>query len=316
MVSEEEVRWAYRLFLDREPESQEVIDHFRNVRGTGELRTTFMRAAEFRSRAPAAYLPMNVPPMEVEWRIDAERSKALLSRVQNVWNRLGEERPHWSVLSSDEFLPQEMHGERVSRFNESGRQDVDLLKSILYRIGTTPDQFPRMFEFGCGLARVTPHLAQYFEQVTGCDISPAHLREANLVVARSGATNIRLVQAALPDFGMHIGYDLWFSRLVLQHNSPPLIAMIVQKALQMLSPNGLAIFQVPTYGVGYRFLISDYLNAPPAAGDFEMHCIPQQAIFEIAAQNSCILQEVREDDSAGSGNWISNWIVLKKILHK
>lgn len=314
MASEEEIRWAYRLFLDREPESQEVIDHFRSFRSTGELRAAFMGAAEFRSRAPVPYLPMNVPPMEVEWRIDAERSKALLSRVQNVWNRLGEERPHWSVLSSDEFLPQEMHAERVSRFNETGSQDVELLKSILHRVGMTSSQFPRVFEFGCGLARVTPHLARYFEHVTGCDISPAHLREANLVVVRSGATNIRLVQAELPDFGMHVGYDLWFSRLVLQHNSPPLIVMIVQKALQMLSPGGLAIFQVPTYRVGYRFIISDYLSVPPATGDFEMHCLPQQAIFEIAAHNSCIPQEVREDDSAGSGNWISNWIVLRKSI--
>jgi SAM-dependent methyltransferase len=312
MASDEEITWAYRLFLDREPENREVFDHFRDIANTKELRSAFMGAAEFRSHASVAYLPINVPPMEVEWRIDAASSEVLLSRVREIWNRLGAQRPHWSVLSSDDFLPQKMHNDRVSLFNESGKHDAELLLSTLRRIGATPGQFSTLFEFGCGLARVTPHLARHFELVIGCDISQTHLREAKSVVARSGATNIRLVQAELPDFGMHTGYNIWFSRLVLQHNSPPLIAMILQKALQRLLPGGLAIFQVPTYGVGYRFLISEYLDAPFSTSDFEMHCLPQQAIFEIAFENSCVLKEVREDSSAGSANWISNWFCFEK----
>jgi SAM-dependent methyltransferase len=176
-----------------------------------------------------------------------------------------------------------------------------------------PINFLAFFEFGCGLARVTIPLARRFGQVFACDVSRTHLAQAKLAVSESGATNIRLIPATLPDFGMAEPFDLWFSRLVLQHNTPPLIAMILQRALQMLSPGGLAVFQVPTYAIGYQFRIADYLASPPAADHFEMHVLPQQALFEIAVQSGCSVQEVREDVSTGSSNWISNWIVLRKF---
>jgi hypothetical protein len=117
----------------------------------------------------------------------------------------------------------------------------------------------------------------------------------------------------LPDFGMDGAFDLWFSRIVLQHNPPPVIAMILRRAFALLSPGGLAIFQVPTYAIGYRFVVKEYLREVGRQHGIEMHVLPQRAILEIAQQAGCTLLEVREDASAGNpGSWLSNMFVFQK----
>lgn len=50
MLTPEHVIWAYRLFLDRDPEDEVAVEHkLRSWRTTRELRTDFMSAPEFRS---------------------------------------------------------------------------------------------------------------------------------------------------------------------------------------------------------------------------------------------------------------------------
>lgn len=52
-ISDEHVVWAYRLFLDREPESTEVItEKLRAWRTTRDLRADFMTSAEFQQKNP------------------------------------------------------------------------------------------------------------------------------------------------------------------------------------------------------------------------------------------------------------------------
>jgi hypothetical protein len=87
---------------------------------------------------------------------------------------------------------------------------------------------------------------------------------------------------------------------------------LIAAALASLNEEGFAIFQVPTYGWGYKFSIDDYLrvNSPQ---DMEMHCIPQQTVFSLIAAAGCEALEVREDDAVGwSRGWISNTFVIRK----
>jgi SAM-dependent methyltransferase len=142
-------------------------------------------------------------------------------------------------------------------------------------------------------------------------VSQRHLEQAKSAIARSGQRNVQFELARLPDFGMHEAFDLWFSRIVLQHNPPPLMAMILRRALNMLAPGGIAIFQLPTYAIDYRFRIQEYLATDPA-GYYDMHVLPQPALFEIGEECGCSLKEIREENSAGTPNWISNWIALRK----
>jgi SAM-dependent methyltransferase len=170
-----------------------------------------------------------------------------------------------------------------------------------------------VFEFGCGIARVTPHLAEVFPRVTACDVSAAHLQIAREVIDRSGAPNVKLTLADEEKFGMEGPFELWFSRIVLQHNPPPIMALILRCALMLLAPRGVAVFQVPTYCRGYQFNTVEYLASLTGTGNIEMHILPQAAVFKILAETECRPVEVREDGATGLGSaWLSNTFVVTK----
>jgi hypothetical protein len=108
-------------------------------------------------------------------------------------------------------------------------------------------------------------------------------------------------------------FELWFSRIVLQHNPPPIAAMILRRALGLLAPGGLAVFQVPTHAIGYRFRVAEYVNGLGQPGGIEMHVLPQPVVFDIVRDCACEPREVLEDFSAGpSGSWNSTTFVVRK----
>ena len=164
-----------------------------------------------------------------------------------------------------------------------------------------------------GVGHVTPHLATTFRQVTAIDISATHLKMAEHELARRGSSNVKLSLARAPAFGMAEPFDLWFSHIILQHNPPPIIAMILRRAFKMLLPGGIAIFQVPTYARGYRFELAKHLAKTAAVGEIEMHCIPMPVVFQIAREAGLATLEVREDAAMGPPSaWLSNTFVLRK----
>ena len=312
----EDIRSAYRLLLGREPENETVVENWHRLGSFDQLREAFLASSEFmgmRPGAPGATLvPLEAPPIDVEWQTDAANGAALLAHVRAVWTRLGTERPHWSVLSAERFQPENI-SESTREFYASGAQDTAMLVACLKRHGLAPAQFPRMFEFGCGVGRVTPFMARAFRQVTACDVSASHMDMARGVVKGAGLDNITLNLVQGAEFGMTGPFDLWFSRLVLQHNPPPVMAMILRRAFSMLAPGGVAAFQVPTYAIGYRFAIAPYLQGMSNAGGIEMHVLPQSMVLKIAAEYGCLPLEIWQDGAAGNAAaWVSNTFLFRK----
>ena len=257
-------------------------------------------------------VPIDAPPIEVEWQVTEQTAQALLAHVRATWTRLGQERPHWSVLSAHAFTPEEISNNETAFF-ASGGGDATSLIAVLARHGIRASDFRNVFEFGCGVGRVTAHLARAFNKVTVCDVSQSHMVMARDVVARSGAANVKFDLVEGAEFGMREPFDLWFSRIVLQHNPPPIIAMIVRRALTLLAAGGFAVFQVPTYAIGYRFRVSDYMSGIAASRDIEMHVLPQSVVFAIARDCGCEPLEVLEDMSAGPpAHWNSTTFVFRK----
>ena len=81
----------------------------------------------------------------------------------------------------------------------------------------------------------------------------------------------------------------------------------------MLTPGGVAVFQVPTYALGYRFHVADYLDGAGKREGIEMHVLPQPVIHALAAQAGLATVEVLEDRMAGDpASWISNTFVFRK----
>ena len=310
------VEMAYQLFLGRQPENEKVIVDALSYPDVESLRAAFVRSDEFKgcfqrlAGQARMRVPLDTESNDVEIEVSKDEFTALLSHVETEWSRLGREQPHWSVLSVDQFKPEQISATE-SNFFATGFHDTTLLLNTLARNGFDHKKLERVFEFGCGVGRVTVHLAHRFEKVIGCDISPSHLAIAEKTVATAYLKNVRLHLAQIRDLGMELPFDLWFSRIVLQHNPPPIMAMILRRALTLLSAGGAAVFQVPTYAVGYNFYLKKYLSQLPSG--IEMHVLPQSEVFRIAKDCNCDVLEIREDEAVGNEHvWLSNQFVLRK----
>ena len=101
----------------------------------------------------------------------------------------------------------------------------------------------------------------------------------------------------------------------MQYSSALLEAVITEltrNALRALKPDGIAVFQIPTYISGYHFSLPEWLQSERLA-DIQMHCLPQSRVFALIAELRCDLLEVREDDATGeAGKIVSNTFVVRK----
>ena len=315
MVTVEEVRNAYRMILGRQPENESVLlRQAQQIHSLEELGKRFLNSPEFRrnSRAARPQRPLNWPPIEVEADASDAQLSAMIRHIEANWHNLGLSEPHWSVLTNETFRSSNIAGEE-ERFYDSGRSDIERLNRTAERCGISLTSFSRCFELGCGVGRLSIWLADLFEEVAAADISPAHLAVAQQALHRFGRTNVSLVHLnslsaleAIPEF------DVFISIIVLQHNPPPLIAVMLKTVLSRLQPGGIAYFQVPTYRKNYRFRIDEYLTKTSATHGMEMHLILQHQLFDILHQADCQLLECREDSSAPHHETISNSIFARK----
>jgi SAM-dependent methyltransferase len=317
MVTTEDVRAAYRLILGREPENEEVLgDCARQSDSLEDLREAFLRSAEFaNSWSHSAPKALHSPPIEVEAEASSEKLSIMMKHIEANWHHLGTSDPHWSVITHDAFRVSNIaHTEK--RFYESGKYDVERLQRTAERCGISLAGFNRCLELGCGVGRMTIWLAGLFERIVAADISPAHLALARQALDRFELSNVDIVHLAsfdslverLPEF------DVFLSVIVLQHNPPPLIVLILKTLLNKLQPGGITYFQVPTYRRNYRFRVDEYLRSASPTGGMEMHLLPQHILFDVLQHTGCSLLECREDFCTGDHQTISNSIFARKQL--
>ena len=319
MITHEEVTYAYRLLFGREPESAAVVNHYATeVADIGALRELFINSAEFQSSvasvlAPRAPRPsFNGPPMVVDLSASPEKLAALFAKVSEQWHHLGETEPHWSVLTNDSYFQESFHMNREA-FYASGESEAGMFDATLARAGIARESLHCCLELGCGVGRVTAPLAARFDEVVAVDISAAHLQVAQEHFGAKGLGNVQCQHLDAIDGVAALGrFDALYSRIVLQHNPPPVMKRLLSDLLAQLNPGGIAFIQVPTYKAGYRFQIDEYL-AIENGTTMEMHFFPQAALLELIAQQGCRVLEIREDDAIGlSVTSVSNTLLLQK----
>jgi SAM-dependent methyltransferase len=316
-ITEEACRWAYRLFLGREAESEHVIrDKVDRLADLNALRQEFLLAPEFRQNNATVGLPV-LSGSEPAMPIDDELSQADLDRlfehVQNTWQYLGETEPYYSVLTADRFERSRIDAS-IGEFHESGRRNVEMFQATLTRNGVDLGGFRSCLEFGCGVGRVTRWLADHFERVLAYDISRAHLELAESYLAGEGLSHVDLRHVSRVDQLERLPpVDLIYSVIVLQHNPPPIIAVMIGAFVDALQPGGVAYFQVPTYRRGYGFSLRQYLRQRSGIPSMEMHVIPQHRVFEIIDEHGGRVLEVLEDNWTGARHIeVSNTFVVRK----
>jgi len=314
-VTEEEVLWCYRTILGREPESADIVKRKSSLeKDFRSLVLGFIGSNEYRLKsALPGLVPLDRNAMEVDTTGSPLEVSLIKDRIRETWTQLGLDRPHDSILSGAGYLPDEINPESIERFYSSGLEEAAIVEAMLNRFGFAPYDSKVCVEFGCGLGRVTFALASMFKTVHGYDISANHLRLAQQHGAEAGIENVNFHLCSVDTIGDALAAcDFFYSRLVLQHNPPPLIRELVSAALAALRPGGIAIFQVPTYGVDYAFRIKEYISGPRRR-DIEMHCFPQRELFALIAGAHCNLLEVDQDSAVGRyGEWVSNTFVVQR----
>ena len=316
-LTREEVAWAYRLFLGREPESEEVIHQkLRQFDSIEDLRQSFIYCQEFiqsHYNDGNGAMHGHEPAMNIETHLSEGDLNRLLRHIQNTWEHLGNTEPHWSVITSPEFKQSQIE-QSSERFFRLGEADVQRLVSTLQRNGIDLESIRSCLEYGCGIGRVTPWLAKRFPQVFAADLSEPHLQLADKLLSESKIDNVSLMQIQrIDDLDQLPKVDLIYSVIVLQHNPPPLIKLIIGKFLEALKPSGVAYFQVPTYEQNYRFNLQDYLSRKTNRKEMEMHVLPQHTIFDAISNGGCQVLEVLEDSWAGNvSERLSNTFVARK----
>jgi SAM-dependent methyltransferase len=309
-VSHADVLWCYRTLLGREPESEEVVRMHMGSPDMRNLVQTFLGSDEYRgARARRSYHPFPLPAARIDVHVDAGQLTAAVAKVRAAWGYLGEQRPHHSVLTHDAFLPQNLAGS-IGSFWASGDEEAADVLQVVRDHGIDPHDKTGA-EYGCGVGRVTGGLARQLARVHAYDLSPGHLAQARVRMNELGLDNVELLQCTSPLPEALQPCDILYSRIVFQHNPPPLMLAMVQVSLRALRPGGLAIFQLPTYRSGYSFEINAWLAAPERL-DMEMHCLPMRHVLQAITQEACLLRDLREDDSPGDARFISNTFVVQR----
>ena len=189
-----------------------------------------------------------------------------LWRLRWNWNQLGHRDPLASILTpaTDATVAWD-----VDEFFETGRLEVSRLMTGVERlVPLLPKR--RALDFGCGVGRVTQALADHFNEAIGVDVASSMVEAArkwNRVPNRcrfavNEGTHLRQFESS--------GFDLVYSRLVLQHIPPLLVKGYIPELVRVLNPEGLLVFQLP---VPEDDIIVDSLDAfceaPVVGGRFK-----------------------------------------------
>lgn len=319
MLARDTVELAYRLILGREAESETAVQSHLGHADIAGLRRSFLLSPEFRaifarmtaetdaetepgtaSGAEGASTGPGqdhlLPRAAIETTADEPEAARLWTRVAEAWAEFGREAPHWSVLTHERFRPERIEA-TAEEFALTGEAEGLLVDAALARFPDRRADAMHCLEIGCGVGRATRALARRFAGVTAVDVSPAHLALAAEALAQDGADHVDLRQvAAIDDYADMPEHDLFFSRIVLQHNPPPVQRAILERVLGRLAPGGIALFQTVTHIEGYSYSVA---ADDVASKSMEMHALPQSEIFALLARAGLSPVEVQEDNAAG-----------------
>jgi 2-polyprenyl-3-methyl-5-hydroxy-6-metoxy-1,4-benzoquinol methylase len=288
---------AYRMVLRRAPESQDVVEEkMKTYHSKLELFEAMLRCEEFNQIRNPSLGWYRSPPATVETHPTPGVMPALFERVQSTWQRLGEEQPHWSVITDDRFRVNSI-SEHQDIFYASGEADAKLLDIFAARAEVALPH-GTCFELGCGVGRITRYLASRFQRLIAADVSDGNLRLAREHLAKSAIENVELTTIrSIGDFENLPVFDVFFSLIVLQHNSPPVQLEMLSIILNKIRPGGVCLFQTPSRLRNYRFVTNEYLATPN--NGMEMHCLPMKDVLILLQSNGFVVLEVSPDNCTG-----------------
>lgn len=251
-------------------------------------------------------------PIVVEYDVPESQLDAILNHIQKVWTNLGNTEPHWSVASVPDFRADKI-SDTLDSFNQSGKYEVDNALRMVARSGVSLNSHGTALEYGCGVGRVTRWWAPLFKSMIGVDVSASHLRLARSYMQDSSISNFDLIHIqSFSDIKCLPRYDFLYSKIVLQHNPPPVIYKTLETLIERLNPGGYAIVQFPTYCRNYSFTGNDYIRKMDSISDMEMHVLPQHVVYTLLNRYRCRPLESMRDHLVRSADYVSTTFLFTK----
>lgn len=161
-----------------------------------------------------------------------------MSDTDQAWKRWGEIDPYYGVKSHPQFRNAELDDNKADFF-QSGQNDIsDRIAKAEHHFGTLARG--RALDFGCGVGRLILPLAEQFGEVTGIDVSPAMIAEANSNAAARGLANATFVLSddTLSKVAGH--FDFVHTVMVLQHIPVHRGLRFIERLLSLVSVDGVA----------------------------------------------------------------------------
>jgi len=232
----------------------------------------------------------------------------VLTRMRSDWNdRARENAQHYVQNASKDWDQRE--------FFRSGEINVanDVLPDMhsICGGGRSPLDLSAL-EIGCGVGRMGEHLSARFQRYVGVDVSAPHLNLARKRSQDLGRRNFDFF--LLDEFRAGTAeVDVAISLIVLQHNPPPIMVMLIDAMLSRLKPGGIAFFQVPCVIFGYNFILPEHLAFIEHGGMMELHALPQNEVFNILLKNNCRPMEVIFDGKIGDKGFSYTFLARKDL---
>lgn len=218
--------------------------------------------------------------------VDRALVDSLFTKTATYWRKTAS-RPdeiYWSVLTEKNWSRTLTEDDR-RKFVATGKTYAErILAEWTQRTGRPADGI-RCLDFGCGVGRLAINFAPHVDEVCCVDFSEGHLAELKANAGLFGCADkvstwlLRTPQdlASVPEV------DLVYSMVALQHNTPPVIAFMMQSLLEHVKPGGLAFLHVTLAKAGYEgFSVLRYLTDKRAGTTMEVHFLPRANINDLA----------------------------------
>jgi len=252
----------------------------------------------------------HAPRLDVETEVSPEIFENLIENVERTWSTLGQEDAHWSVITDAKFRKGSI-SDHLDDFFAMGEDDIARVEAALNRVNSSLYLINSALDFGCGVGRLSIPLSKRCKHVLGVDISSAHLREAKANIQREGLTNLDLSLIGSVNAIRELQeFELVFSLLVLQHNSPPVMLEILKALSSRVSGSGYLYLQAQTYRTGYEYNSESDLKNPST--EMAMHVLPQDVFLQTIQDAGLTILEVSEDGSAWDLGFRSQVVLAKR----
>ncbi|MBI1760767.1 MAG: class I SAM-dependent methyltransferase [Acidobacteria bacterium] len=187
-----------------------------------------------------------------------------------AWDKRAAEDARWYINTVRRQQTEE-------EFDASGRHEVQsqVVDGLALLTGGSDPRQLRLLEIGCGIGRMTKHLAGIFGEVYAVDVSAEMIRQAQMRL--QSLANVRLFETGGEDFALFPAqsFDVIFSAYVFQHvPSAAIIRSNLVDAWRVLKPGGVCKF------------VTNGVTAPASGPTDSWHgaAFPEAALRQLAEE--------------------------------